>query len=283
MQGVTGLLRRAWFQILVSGIVLFYALNRVLQATQNPNFVPTLLVLGAFLVPVVLVLWVYEHPLPEPIPASAVVWNFLWGGALGVIVAGTLEYDTYRALGVLPLLAVGFIEESAKLLVPIVFFLSWRYRSEMAGLLFGLASGMGFASLETLGYGFTALLASRGNVGLAEFVLLVRGLLSPAGHAAWTALVASTLWRERARHGHAGLTRATLGAFLLAVALHTLWDTFQIMSSATFVDWLGLELVSGFIALLSITLLVRRYREARRQAVAAASAANGSQRNGSPS
>lgn len=121
MQGVTGLLRRAWFQILVSGIVLFYALNRVLQATQNPNFVPTLLVLGAFLVPVVLVLWVYEHPLPEPIPASAVVWNFLWGGALGVIVAGTLEYDTYRALGVLPLLAVGFIEESAKLLVPIVF------------------------------------------------------------------------------------------------------------------------------------------------------------------
>lgn len=118
---------------------------------------------------------------------------------------------------------------------------------------------------------------------MAEFVLLVRGLLSPAGHAAWTALVASTLWRERARHGHAGLTRATLGAFLLAVALHTLWDTFQIMSSATFVDWLGLELVSGFIALLSITLLVRRYREARRQAVAAASAANGSQRNGSPS
>ncbi len=273
---------RDWFQILIGGIVLFYALNRVLQTTQNPNFIPALLVLGAFLIPVVLVLWVYEHPLPEAIPPSAVVWNFLWGGALGVIIAGTLEYDTYRALGFLPLLLVGMIEESAKLLVPFLFFLRWRYRSEMAGLLFGLASGMGFAALETLGYGFTALIASRGNVGLAEFVLLVRGLLSPAGHAAWTALITATLWRERTRHGHIGLTQSTASAFLLAVALHTLWDTFQLMSTITFVDWLGLELLSAGIALLSVVLLVQRYREARRQAVAAASAANGSQRNGSP-
>jgi len=275
--------RRAWAQVLLGGIVLFVLVNRIYQNTQNPNLLPSLLVLGAFLVPVSLVLWAYEHPLPEPIPPSAIVWNFLWGGALGVAVASTLEYDTYRALGVLPLLAVGFIEEAAKLLVPFVFFLRWRYRSEMAGLLFGLASGMGFAALETLGYGFTALIASRGNVGLAEFVLLVRGFLSPAGHAAWTALITATLWRERLRHGHAGLTRATAGAFLLAVALHTLWDTFQVMSTVTRVDWLGIELVSAGVALASLFLLARRYREARRQAVAVASAASGSQRNGSPS
>ena len=283
MQAIRATLARGWFQVLIGGIVLFYMLNDVYQATGNPNFVPSLLVLGAFLVPVVLVLWAYEHPLPERIPPSAVVWNFLWGGALGVIIAGTLEYDTYRTLGFLPLLAVGLIEETAKLIVPLVFFLRWRYRSEMAGLLFGLASGMGFAALETLGYGFTALLASRGNIGLAEFVLLVRGFLSPAGHAAWTALVTATLWRERHRHGHAGLTRATLGTYLLAVALHTLWDTFQVMSTVTRIDWLGIEGVSAAIALLSIALLARRYREARRQAVAAASAISGSQRNGSPS
>jgi len=283
VQAIRATLARGWFQVLIGGIVLFYMLNDVYQATGNPNFVPSLLVLGAFLVPVVLVLWAYEHPLPERIPPSAVVWNFLWGGALGVIIAGTLEYDTYRTLGFLPLLAVGLIEETAKLIVPLVFFLLWRYRSEMAGLLFGLASGMGFAALETLGYGFTALLASRGNIGLAEFVLLVRGFLSPAGHAAWTALVTATLWRERQHHGRAGLTRATLGTYLLAVALHTLWDTFQVMSTVTRIDWLGIEGVSAAIALLSIALLARRYREARRQAVAAASAISGSQRNGSPS
>jgi RsiW-degrading membrane proteinase PrsW (M82 family) len=283
VQAIRSTLTRGWIQVLFGGLILFYALNNVYQATGNPNFVPSLLVLGAFLVPVVLVLWVYEHPLPERIPPSAVAWNFLWGGVLGVIVAGMLEYDTYRTLGFLPLLAVGLIEEAAKLIVPLVFFLRWRYRSEMAGLLFGLASGMGFAALETLGYAFTALIASRGNVGLAEFVLLVRGFLSPAGHAAWTALVTATLWRERVHHGHAGLTRATLGAYLLAVALHTLWDTFQIKSSVTRVDWLGIEVLSALVALSSVTLLARRYREAGRQAVAAASAARGSQRSGSPS
>ncbi len=120
------------------------------------------------------------------------VWNCLWGGALGVLVAATLEWDTERALGVLPLLAVGLIEETAKLLFPLLYLVCWRFRSELAGFLFSLAREMVFAALERLGYGFTALIASRGNVGLAEFVLLVRGLLSPAGHAAWTALVTST-------------------------------------------------------------------------------------------
>jgi len=178
---------------------------------------------------------------------------------------------------------VGFIEESARLVVSLVFSLRWRYRSEMARLSFGLASGIGFAALETLGYSITALIASRGNVGLAEFVLLVRGVLSPAGHSAWTAIVTATLWRERVHHGHARLTRATLGAYLLALALHTLWDTFQIMSSVTRVDWLGIEVLTALVTLSSVTLLARRYREAGRQAVAAASAARGSQRSGSAS
>lgn len=178
---------------------------------------------------------------------------------------------------------MGFVEESARLVVPLVFSLRWRYRSKMARLSFGLASGMGSAALETLGSSITALIASRGNVGLAEFVLLVRGILSPAGHAAWTAIVTATLWRERVHHGHARLTRATLGAYLLALALHTLWDTFQIMSSVTRVDWLGIEVLTALVTLSSVTLLARRYREAGRQAVAAASAARGSQRSGSAS
>jgi len=178
---------------------------------------------------------------------------------------------------------VGFIEESARLVVSLVFSLRWRYRSEMARLSFGLASGIGFAALETLGSSITALIASRGNVGLAEFVLLVRGVLSPAGHSAWTAIVTATLWRERVHHGHARLTRATLGAYLLALALHTLLDTFQIMSSVTRVDWLGIEVLTALVTLSSVTLLARRYREAGRQAVAAASAARGSQRSGSAS
>ena len=40
----------------------------------------------------------------------------------------------------------------------------------------GVATAAGFAALETMGYGFVSLLTSRGNLGILDEVLLVRGL-----------------------------------------------------------------------------------------------------------
>jgi protease PrsW len=125
---------------------------------------------------------------------------------------------------------------------------------------------MGFAALETMGYGFTSLLASHGNLGVLDDVLLIRGLMSPAGHAAWTGLVCAVLWRERLKAGHAVFNWRVGGAFATAVILHALWDTFASMSSSTFVGFLSIQLVTLLIALVSLTLLIRRVREARRAA-----------------
>src|SRR3712207_9470126 len=72
------------------------------------------------------------------LPALAVC--FLWGGVLGTVVAGTLEYDVARALGFLPQLSIGLIEESAKLIVPLGFDFFGRYRSEAAGIVLGVAT-----------------------------------------------------------------------------------------------------------------------------------------------
>ncbi len=269
-QRLVGVPRRAWFQILLSGLVLFYALEKLLRSTHNPNFVPSVLLLGAFLVPVTMVMYLYESSPVHDIPLPSLAVSFLWGGIVGVVIAGFLEYQTLRSLGVLPLLGVGLIEESAKLAVPLVIYVRGRYRSETDGLLFGVASGMGFAALETMGYGFVALLASRGSIGILEETLLVRGLLSPAGHAAWTGIVCAVLWRERLRAGHPVLNLRIVGAFVLVVVLHALWDTFNGFRGVTFVEFLGLELLSFLVALASLTLLIRRIREARREAVQAA-------------
>ncbi len=57
-----------------------------------------------------------------------------------------------------------------------------------------------------------------------------------------------------------------LGAFLTAVMLHALWDTFAGVKSATFVGFLSVELLSLLVALVSLVLLIRRVREARRAA-----------------
>src|SRR5215210_4332767 len=256
--------RRHWFQIFVSGFVLLFLVERTLVATGNPNYVPSAILLGAFLVPVTFTTYLYER-LPNwdvPLPPLAIC--FIWGGVLGMVVAGTLEYDVIRTLGFLPKLGIGVIEEGAKLILPLVFYFLGRYRSEAAGIVLGVATAMGFAALETMGYGFTSLLLSKGNLGVLDEVLLLRGLTSPAGHAAWTGLVCAVLWRERLKVGHATFNWRVGGAFATAVILHALWDTFASMRSSTFVGFLSIELISLLIALVSLTLLIRRVREARR-------------------
>lgn len=257
-------MKRRWLQILFSGLVLLFLVERTLVATSSLNYVPSLILLGAFLVPVTVVTYLYER-LPSwdvSLPALAVC--FLWGGVLGTVVAGTLEYDVARALGFLPKLAIGLIEESAKLIVPLIFYFVGRYRSEAAGIVLGVATAAGFAALETMGYGFVSLLASRGNLGVLDEVLLVRGLSSPAGHISWTGLVCAVLWRERLKAGHATLNWRVGGAFLVAVVLHALWDTFASVRSTTFVEFLGVAFLSLLVALISLVLLIRRVREASR-------------------
>jgi RsiW-degrading membrane proteinase PrsW (M82 family) len=259
-----GVLRRRWFQVFVSGLILLYLVERTLVATSNPNYVPSIILLGAFLVPITFVTYLYERLPGWDVPLPALAVCFLWGGVLGTVVAGTLEYDVIRALGFLPKLGIGLIEESAKLIVPLIFYFLGRYRSEAAGIVLGVATAAGFAGLETMGYGFVSLLSAKGNLGVLDEVLLVRGLTSPAGHMAWTGLVCAVLWRERLKAGHATLNWRVLGAFLTVVVLHALWDTFASIKSATFVEFLGVELVSLLIALVSLVLLLRQVREARR-------------------
>ena len=258
------LFRRRWFQIFISGLVLLFLVERTLVATGDPNYVPSAILLGAFLVPVTFTTYLYERLPDWDVPLSAIAICFVWGGVLGTVLAGTFEYDVARSLGFLPKLGIGLIEEGAKLMVPFVFYVLGRYRSEAAGIILGVATAMGFAALETMGYGFTLLLASHGNLGVLDEVLLFRGLTSPAGHAAWTGLVCAVLWRERLKAGHATFNWRVGGAFGTAAILHALWDTFAGMRSATFVGFLGIEFVSLLIALVSLTLLIRRVREARR-------------------
>ncbi len=258
------ILRRRWLQIFVSGLVLLLLVERVLVGTTNPNFIPSVILLGAFLVPVTFVTYLYERLPRWEVELPSVAVCFVWGGVLGTVVAGSLEYNLAASLGFLPKLFIGLIEEAAKLLVPLVFYLLGRYRSEAAGIVLGVATAMGFAALETMGYGFVSLLQSKGNLGVLDEVLLVRGLTSPAGHAAWTGIVCAVLWRERIQAGHATLNWRVAGAFLTAVALHALWDTFASLGSATFSRFIVVSLLSLAVAAISLTLLIRRLREASR-------------------
>ena len=257
-------MRRHWFQIFVSGLLLLFLVERTLVVTGDPIYVPSAILLGAFLVPVTFTTYLYERLPNWDVPLPPVAICFIWGGVLGTVVAGTLEYDVMKSLGFLPKLGIGLIEEGAKLFLPLVFYFLGRYRSEAAGIVLGVATAAGFAGLETMGYGFVSLLGSKGNLGILDEVLLVRGLSSPAGHMSWTGLVCAVLWRERLKAGHATLNWRVGGAFLTAVVLHALWDTFASIRSASFIEFLGVAFLSLLVAVVSLVLLLRRVREARR-------------------
>ncbi|MFD3520009.1 PrsW family intramembrane metalloprotease [Streptomyces sp. NPDC058653] len=217
----------AWLPVLAVGLGLYFLVQSTLVDTGNVNYVPSLILLGALVVPLSFLTFVAGRTGEWQVGPFVLGTAAVFGGVVGIVTAGRLEFATLRGLGASSLIGIGLIEESCKLIVPVLI-LVWQWRQGTVhvadGLLIGVASGMGFATLETMGYAFTALLASQGNIGDVEETLLLRGLTSPAAHMAWTGLICGALWGAvTARWSFAATTQLVV-TFVLAVALHALWD-----------------------------------------------------------
>jgi RsiW-degrading membrane proteinase PrsW (M82 family) len=216
--------RWAWLVVLIVGLALFIAVERTLIATKDLNYVPSVILLGAFLAPVTFVTYIYGRSPAWRVTLPILGLAALLGGVIGTVVAGMLEYDTLRQLGMLPTLAIGLIEESAKLIVPLAILIFTRSRTRADGLVVGVTVGAGFAALETMGYGFVTLLQSNGDVGAVQDTLLQRGLLSPAGHMAWSGLACTALFGAWSERGQGRALAGFVGTFIGVVVLHGLWD-----------------------------------------------------------
>ncbi|MCU1659673.1 MAG: hypothetical protein JWO57_4329 [Pseudonocardiales bacterium] len=232
--------RFGWLAVLLAGGGLFEAVRRTLIDTGNPNLVPSLMLLGAAVVPVSFVAFVQERRLAFTVSGGVLAGVAVVGGVIGVVVAGLLEYKTLQTLGTLPMIAVALIEETAKLIVPVLVLVGTRHRSGADGLLVGVASGAGFAALETMGYAFVTLILSRGNLDVVDKVLLLRGLLSPAGHMAWTGLTAAALWQAYAHGWSRRSILLCVLTFAAAVAAHTAWDSIGTVPAYAVLATLGL-------------------------------------------
>jgi RsiW-degrading membrane proteinase PrsW (M82 family) len=204
--------QRWWWRVLLAGVLLYYAAMKLLPF--NANFAPLVIVLGAFLGPVVYVTYLYESDALYDVPTPTVALIFLSGGLFGVLAAQVVAQRA--AIGVL---GAAFSEELAKPLGALWLSRQAPFRDARHGFLLGAAAGMGFAAFETMGYAFRFLLQSGGDLDLLGQVLLTRGLLSPLAHATWTALVVGVFWREGRR-----INVAVLLAFATAVLLHWAWN-----------------------------------------------------------
>ncbi len=252
---LTGWLTRlAWIPTLVFGIAAYLIVLQVLLATQNPNLFPTLLFIGAITVPASVLMLVYGLGHRAGHNGGLVAATAIVGGIIGVISASDLESSVLVGTPGTGMIAVAVIEETAKMIVPLVIFLFLRRRSPGLGAILGIASGAGFAVLETMGYGFTALLATGGNLAAVDQTLVWRALLSPASHVAWTGIVAAALWRtaDPRRSFRAPLL---IGAFVTAVTLHATWD----LTDATEVQ-VAVAVVSLAVLIIAVITGVRTSR-----------------------
>lgn len=220
----TGLRPGLWLRCLGGGLALWVLTVLVTYATENTNLLPTLILLGSFLVPGCFALWAYEkHGLEYGL--GLLISCFVVGGVLGVLGASVLEYYLLHP-SVTLFLGVGLIEEAVKALALILLLRRHpRIQGLRAGMVLGGAVGFGFAAFESSGYAFNALLTVRGLSlrGLIETEIL-RGLLAPFGHGLWTAILGGALLACR-RDGRYHLNGRVAVTYLGVSVLHALWDS----------------------------------------------------------
>ncbi len=93
-KGKTPFHKRNSVRVLIGGTIAFFILSSLVQSSNNHAYIPLVIIVGAFVVPVAFVSYVYEREPGRDIPAGMVGLCFIWGGALGVTVAATLEFAT---------------------------------------------------------------------------------------------------------------------------------------------------------------------------------------------
>jgi RsiW-degrading membrane proteinase PrsW (M82 family) len=238
-----------WARIFFSGLLLWSATVLVTFATHNANLVPTIILLGSFLVPVAFVTYAFGRA-DEVVSAQRIFTAFVYGGVLGVLGASLLEAAFLRRPSAPDYLGVGLIEEAVKLAALWLLARHLPRYTMRDGIVLGATVGFGFAALESAGYAFNALFTASG-LSLSNLVEteVLRGILAPVGHGLWTAILGGALFAAAGRHGRPRLSWAVLGWYLLVALLHGLWDASQgiavwltLLLTGTPVQWLLIQL-----------------------------------------
>ncbi|WP_372351378.1 PrsW family intramembrane metalloprotease [Streptomyces sp. KL116D] len=214
-----------WKRCLWGGLALWILTAIVTYATKNTTLLPTLIMLGSFLVPATFVLWAYERH-GRDLGVNLILGCFLIGGILGVLGASVMEYYLVHP-SVWMFVGVGLIEEAVKLLALMyVLHRHPRVHGLRAGLVLGATVGFGFAAFESAGYAFNAAVTMKG-IDLRSLLEteVLRGLLAPFGHGLWTAIAGAVLLSFRRPNGRFRFTGPVALTYLGVSLLHALWDS----------------------------------------------------------
>ncbi|HYY49164.1 MAG TPA: PrsW family intramembrane metalloprotease [Thermoplasmata archaeon] len=212
---------------------------------DSPYFLFALLLVSAFTMPLIFMVWIRNTARHDREPWKFVVRAFLWGAVFSVIIAIIFSLVLAATLGqVRPLtewlarriddpamipLVIGavivapLVEEAAKGLG--VRAGRPEIQRLLDGLVYGAAAGLGFSATENLFYGINALLDPNGGATASFIVIAIRSFSSSFLHASSTAVVGYGLAKSWLMHR----PWAVLPFYLIAVTMHASFNLISVL------------------------------------------------------
>ena len=233
-----------WWAVFLIGLVMWAATFAVARVTRNVILLPTIVLLGSFLVPVTAVVWYLDHDPSPALSPRRILAAFIIAGVFGVLGASLLEHWLVRGSN-LGSLGVGLIEELVKGLFIVVVTLGIRPFHVRDGMVLGATVGFGFAALESSGYALASLFVVQGGtlyLSLTSVVVteLIRGVLAPFGHGMWSAILGAAIFGTAARRGALRLSWIVVGTYLAVSVLHGAFDSIHSIVGYIVVSIIGL-------------------------------------------
>jgi protease PrsW len=258
-------------RILGVGVLLYAAFRIAFSMFDNPNLIPGMQIIGAFSVPLAVVVFYFEMNAPRNVPLYLVVKYVIYGGVVSIAVS-LIGFSTVgKGLTWASASAAGPIEEAGKAVALLLMVRSMRYQSTLNGLLFGGAVGAGFAGFETAGYALRYLVGGGGVDGMLE-VLTLRAALAPGGHVAWTAIVGAALWRVKGTQPFQVTMlkdRRFVSAIGFTTAVHAVWNSPLTGKMGTYTVPLLLTVLTWTVLFMYVQHGLREWRDAQVAAAAA--------------
>jgi len=209
----------------------------------------------------------------EPEPRLAVLFAFLWGAAVAVVIALVIgagvdpvisaiagrDDFTYEFIGAA--IQAPIVEESAKGLGILIIFLAARkyFDGPVDGIVYAAWVAGGFAFTENILYFGSQLLDSGGFDGDVFMIFFIRGIMSPFAHVMFTLCTGFAIgWAARKGYGVLG----GIGFFLLglipAMLLHALWNGALFFVSDFFGYYFVIQFPLFIVAVLLVIFLRRQ-------------------------
>ena len=212
----------------------------------------------------------------EPEPRGALVFAFLWGAGVSVLIALIVDAEIQNVIAGSGLGEFGteffgaaiqapIVEEVGKGLGVLILFFAVRrhFDGPVDGIVYAAWVAGGFAFTENILY-FGTELASSGAASTAE-VFFIRGIMSPFAHVMFTAFIGAAIGYAAQRPGWFRGIVGLLVGLIPAILLHAFWNGVLFFVSNFYGYYLLIQVPMFLVAVWLVVLLRRNEHRITRE------------------